>query len=124
MADPGFSLGGGTNRRGGGGVLPKYDFAKISQKLHKIERIWTGGGEGARPNFYYVDPPLKGSWLTCTKFGCVEGNNSWLRISELSCVLGHSTRACGIPFEKKLDICLPILLVYLHLLHSFVSRVE
>ena len=23
---------------------PTYDFAKISQKLHEIERIWTGGG--------------------------------------------------------------------------------
>ena len=21
-----------------------YDFAKFSQKLHEIERIWTGGG--------------------------------------------------------------------------------
>ena len=34
---------------------PTYDFAKISQKLHEIERIWTGG---VRPNFYYVGPPL------------------------------------------------------------------
>ena len=29
---------------------------KFSKKLHEIERIWTG--EGARPKFYYVDPPL------------------------------------------------------------------
>ena len=34
---------------------PTYDFAKFSQKLHEIERIWTPGG---RPKFYYVDPPL------------------------------------------------------------------
>ena len=34
---------------------PTYDFAKISQKLHEIERIWTEG----RPKFYYVDPPLQ-----------------------------------------------------------------
>ena len=27
---------------------PTYDFAKFSQKLHEIERIWTGGG--ARPS--------------------------------------------------------------------------
>ena len=25
---------------------PTYDFAKISQKLHEIERIWTLGGGG------------------------------------------------------------------------------
>ena len=37
--------------------VPTYDFAKISQKLHEIERIWAPGG-GACPKFYYVDPPL------------------------------------------------------------------
>ena len=26
---------------GGGGGAPTYDFAKFSQKLHEIERIWT-----------------------------------------------------------------------------------
>ena len=55
MADPGFPRGGGTNSPGG---APTYDFTKFSQKLHEIERIWTPGG-GARPKFYYVDPPLK-----------------------------------------------------------------
>ena len=39
--------------------VPTYDIAKISQKLHEIERIWTPGG-GTRPKFYYVDPPLAG----------------------------------------------------------------
>ena len=39
------------------GGAPTYDFAKNSQKLHEIERIWTPRG-GARPKFYYVDPPL------------------------------------------------------------------
>ena len=39
VADPGLPRGGG---------------AKISQKLHEIKRIWSGG----RPKFYYVDPPL------------------------------------------------------------------
>ena len=29
---------------------PTYDFAKFSQKLHEIERIWTRGG-GAHPKF-------------------------------------------------------------------------
>ena len=55
VADPGFPRGGGANSRGGG--APTYDFAKYSQKLHEIERIWTPGG-GARLKFYYVDPPL------------------------------------------------------------------
>ena len=42
------------------GGAPTYDFAKFPPKLHEIERIWTpGGGGGARPKFYYVDPPLK-----------------------------------------------------------------
>ena len=58
VADPGFPRGGGANSPGGGGA-PTYDFAKFSQKLHEIERIWTrGGGGGAHPKFYYVDPPL------------------------------------------------------------------
>ena len=56
MADPGFPRGGGVNSPGG--ESPTYDFAKFSQKLHEIVRIWTPGAGGARPKFYYVDPPL------------------------------------------------------------------
>ena len=37
VADPGFPRGGGANSSVG-------DFAKFPQKLHEIERIWTGGG--------------------------------------------------------------------------------
>ena len=54
VADPGFSRGAGANSPGG---APTYDFGKISQKLHEIERIWTPR-EDARPKFYYVNPPL------------------------------------------------------------------
>ena len=43
VADPGFPRGGGANSPGG---APTYDFAKFSQKLHEIERIWTPGGGG------------------------------------------------------------------------------
>ena len=50
MADPGFPRGGGTNPLGGG---PTYDFAKFSQKLHKIERISTPEGRHAS-----LAPPL------------------------------------------------------------------
>ena len=48
VTDPGFPRGGGANSPGG---APTYDFAKISQKLHEIERIWTPGGHipRARP---------------------------------------------------------------------------
>ena len=42
VADPGFPRGGGANSPGRG--APTYDFAKFSQKLHEIERIWTRGG--------------------------------------------------------------------------------
>ena len=55
MADLGLPRGGRANPPGG---APTYDFAKFSQKLHEIERIWTPGGGGASPKFYYVDLPL------------------------------------------------------------------
>ena len=47
VADPGFPRGGGANFPGG---APTYDFAKFSQKLHEIERIWAprGGARGTR----------------------------------------------------------------------------
>ena len=41
VADPGFPRGGGANPPE---EAPIYDFARVSQKLHEIERIWTGGG--------------------------------------------------------------------------------
>ena len=37
------------------GGAPTYDFAKFSQKLHEIERIWTRGG-GTRPLVPPLDP--------------------------------------------------------------------
>ena len=52
VADPGFLPGGGANSPGG---APTYNFSIISQKMHEIERIWTGG----RPKFYYVDSTLQ-----------------------------------------------------------------
>ena len=44
----------GRQLPGGGTGAPTYDFAKISQKLHEIERIWTSRGGGASPA-----PPLR-----------------------------------------------------------------
>ena len=41
VADLGFPRRGGANSPG---EAPTYDFAKISQKLHEIERIWTPRG--------------------------------------------------------------------------------
>ena len=43
-ADPGFPLGGGGPTLQGGS--PTYDFFKISQKLHEIEK-YLGRGGGA-----------------------------------------------------------------------------
>ena len=37
------------------GRAPTYNFAKFSQKLHEIERIWAPGGGGARAS---LAPPL------------------------------------------------------------------
>ena len=39
VADPGFPRDGGANPPG----MSTYDFAKFSQKLHEIERIWIQG---------------------------------------------------------------------------------
>ena len=39
---------------------PTYDFAKFSQKLHEIERIWTPGGGGPASLVPPLDPPLDG----------------------------------------------------------------
>ena len=44
VADPGFPHGGGANSPRVGGAT--YDFAKMSQKLHEIEKIWSPGGWG------------------------------------------------------------------------------
>ena len=41
VADPGFPWGGGANSPGGAST---YKFAKFSQKLHEIERIWIPRG--------------------------------------------------------------------------------
>ena len=56
VADPGFPWGGGANSPGGGGA-PTYDFAKFSKNCMKLKDFGPPGG--ARPKFYYVDPPLK-----------------------------------------------------------------
>ena len=57
MADPGFPRGGGANSPGGGGrqhtILPNFP-----KNCMKLKEFGPPGG-GARPKFYYVDPPLK-----------------------------------------------------------------
>ena len=49
VADPGFPRGGAPTPQG----APTYNFAKISQKLHEIERIGPPGGREGRA------PPLR-----------------------------------------------------------------
>ena len=46
VVDPGFPEEGAPIPQGG---APTYDFAKISWKLHEIERIWTPGVSLAPP---------------------------------------------------------------------------
>ena len=45
VADPGFPEVRAPTLQG----APTYDFAKISQKLHEIERIWTPVRRPSRP---------------------------------------------------------------------------
>ena len=55
MADPGFPRGGGANSPGGGRqhtILPCFP-----KNCMKLKEFGPPGG-GARPKFYYVDPPL------------------------------------------------------------------
>ena len=70
-ANPGFPVGGGANPPG---VVPTYDFAKFSEKLHEIEKIlvqWEGGAHAR-------GAPLRSATaflakLFCTNFAHVMG---------------------------------------------------
>ena len=53
-ADPGFARGTPTPKCG----APTYYSAKISRRLHVNKENWTEV-VGSRPQFYYVDPPLR-----------------------------------------------------------------
>ena len=53
MADPGFPRGGGANSPEGCQHTILQNFPKNCMKLKEF-----GPPEGARPKFYYVDPPL------------------------------------------------------------------
>ena len=82
----------GANSPGRGGA-PTYDFAKNSQKLHEIEIIWAPGGGvggGARPKFYYVDPPLRWTsllWmlLSLSGFGFLTARKYCITIPSIVC---------------------------------------
>ena len=54
VADPGFPRGGGANSPGGRQHTILPNFPKNCMKLKEF----GPPGEGARPKFYYVDPPL------------------------------------------------------------------
>ena len=53
VADPGFPRGGGANSPGGRQHTILPNFPKNCMKLKEF-----GPQGGARPKFYYVDPPL------------------------------------------------------------------
>ena len=69
MTDPGFPRGWGANSRGG---APTYDFAKFSQKLHEIERIWTRGEDVPRftPWIRYCTEELLPRIITACNSSC------------------------------------------------------
>ena len=76
MADPGFPRGGGANSPG----APTYEFAKISQKLHEIERIWALGGVPRAPLMVYSHwlgpepgPGRMGCMILCRTFHITPG---------------------------------------------------
>ena len=54
-ADTGFPIGEGTNIWRG---PPTYDFAKLSKKLHEIEKILGRWGEGRVPGVPSLNLPL------------------------------------------------------------------
>ena len=56
VADPGFPRGGGAKSPGGRQHTILANFPKNCMKL---KEFGPPGGGGARPKFYYVDPPLE-----------------------------------------------------------------
>ena len=64
MAVPGFPRGGGATPRG----VPTYDFVKISQKVHEIERNWTSRGGGPVSPAPPLDLPLTTTGYCCLLF--------------------------------------------------------
>ena len=56
MADPGFPRGGGANSPGGG--RQHTILSNFPKNCMKLKEFGPPGGGGARPKFYYVDPPL------------------------------------------------------------------
>ena len=105
VVDPGFPGGWGGNSPGG---PPTYDFAKISPKLHEIERIWTGG---AHPKFYYVNPPLLwwDNFKTCwkrNKYGASFWGLELSLCTESDKLVSHPLQICPFPCNPAFFICL------------------
>ena len=93
VADPGFPRGGGTNPPKG---APSYDFAKFSQKVHKIERIWTP--RGARIPHAPLDPPLQTVILTRE---CLVHYYSHLWLFQLQYLVMKSVMALYFPQQSE-----------------------
>ena len=62
VMDPGFLRGGAPTPQGS---APTYDFAKFSQKLHEIERIWTRERASLAPPLrsVFTSASIRSMWL-------------------------------------------------------------
>ena len=110
VADLGFPRGGGANSRG----APAYDFAKISQKLHEIERIWTRGGGVSKIllcRFATVKYSKVLAWHSSVQF-CFHFNEIFRKIGKnnrLTCQFGDG--ALPLPLWQILATPLQALLI-------------
>ena len=73
---------------------PTYDFAKIFQKLHEIERIWTP--RGPRPSSLPLDPPLlpitaKGTDMIAVSVRTILGSITLFYLSVISAEVSRQT---------------------------------
>ena len=102
-ADPGFPRGEDANSPGG---APTYNFVKISQKLHEIERIWTPGGGGATKillcrfateQVFYLCTPL----MCIGKLGCIIYNTGVELCQVLESLPHTNTRIKGFESLKR-----------------------
>ena len=104
VADTGFPRGGGANSPGG---APTYDFAKFSQKLHEIERIWTPAGGGCASKILLCRSATDTSRNNEAKFPCaldtfqsgnvliILCNNLFMTTESNSIFLLHSSLICA-----------------------------
>ena len=107
VADPGFTRGGGANSPGGANIRFCQFFPKTAWNWKNLD---PGEGGGARPKFYYVDPPLV-PIETARLFMCLLHGIP----SPVKCFMTTSLQKSIWQFAKKLIFTL---LCWLEVLHG------